>query len=101
ALPMDTRSWGFLVGMGLIHTCVMYILLYSAIQSLPTAMVAVLSFVYPAVAILVDHVFYGQHLGPLQWLGIVLILASSASINRTGTKPQPLPARVVAHELEG
>jgi drug/metabolite transporter (DMT)-like permease len=59
----------------------MYIFLYSALQKLPTPVIAVLSFTYPAVAILVDYLAYGRDLSPHQWSGIGLILLGSAGVN--------------------
>jgi drug/metabolite transporter (DMT)-like permease len=81
ALPARNAEWGYLVTLGIVHTCIMYILLYSALQKLPTARVAVLSFIYPAVAILVDYLVYGRDLSPAQWGGIALILLGSAGVN--------------------
>jgi len=43
--------------------------------------IAVLSFTYPAVAILVDHLAYGRDLALTQWGGILLILLGSAGVN--------------------
>lgn len=80
-LPTDGVQWGYLATIGVVHTSLMYILLYSALQKLPTTRVAVLSFVYPAVAILVDYVAYGRDLSPAQWGGIALILLGSAGVN--------------------
>ncbi|AGL18134.1 DMT family transporter [Actinoplanes sp. N902-109] len=73
--------WGWLVGLGVIHTCVMYILMYSSYQKLPTSKIAVLSFVYPAVAMIVDFVVYGHHVSPVQALGIPLIVGASLGIS--------------------
>ncbi|RED52025.1 DMT family transporter [Aestuariispira insulae] len=81
AAPQDGRAWGFLVGLGLIHTCIMYILLYSAFQKLKTAAIAILAFVYPAVAILVDYLVYDQDLSLYQMAGIALILIAAAGVN--------------------
>jgi drug/metabolite transporter (DMT)-like permease len=81
ALPSDATSWGCLATIGVVHTSLMYILLYSALQKLATARVAVLSFVYPAVAILVDYLAYGRELSAAQWGGIALILLGSAGVN--------------------
>ena len=81
AVPTATAPWLWLLGMGLLHTALMYILLYAAIQNLPTTRVAVLSFIYPAVALAVDHAFYGQHLGAWQWLGIGLIALGNLGVN--------------------
>ncbi|WP_394425888.1 DMT family transporter [Streptomyces sp. SGAir0957] len=74
-------DWGWLVGLGLIHTCVMYVLMYSAYQKLPTPKIAVLAFVYPAVAMLMDWAVYGHSVSLLQALGIPLIVAASLGIN--------------------
>jgi len=68
--------WGWLVGLGVIHTCMMYILIYSSFQKLPTSKIAVLSFVYPAVAVIADYVVYGHHISPLQAAGVPLIAAA-------------------------
>jgi len=92
ALPATPGPWAWLVGMGVLHTGLMYILLYSAIQSLPTTRVAVLSFIYPAVALAVDHLFYGQHLGLAQWLGIALIALGNLGVS-LGLGQRPAPAR--------
>ena len=81
AVPRTPAPWLWLLGMGLLHTALMYILLYAAIQNLPTPRVAVLSFIYPAVALAVDHAFYGQQLGAWQWLGIGLIALGNLGIN--------------------
>ncbi len=47
-------TWGSLVTLGIVHTGVMYVLLYGAIQKLPTALTGALSFIYPIAAIFVD-----------------------------------------------
>ncbi|MGW2528527.1 DMT family transporter [Streptomyces sp. NPDC001595] len=74
-------DWGWLAGLGVIHTCLLYILLYASYQKLPTARIAVLSFVYPAVAILVDLTVYGHHITLLQALGVPLIAAAGLGVN--------------------
>ena len=80
-LPMETAQRACLLALGVVHTCIMYIFLYSALQKLPTPVIAVLSFTYPAVAILVDFIAYGRDLSLNQWSGIVLILLGSAGVN--------------------
>jgi drug/metabolite transporter (DMT)-like permease len=80
-LPIDARQWEYLLVLGVIHTCIMYIFLYSALQKLPTTVIAVLSFTYPVVAILVDHLAFGRTLSLNQWSGILLILIGSAGVN--------------------
>ncbi len=87
-------GWGWLVGLGLIHTCVLYILLYSSYQKLTTSVIAVLSFIYPAVAILVDLIAYDTRIHPIQIVGIGLIAVASLAISlgwSLGSRPTPSP----------
>ncbi|MEU5160645.1 DMT family transporter [Streptomyces sp. NPDC020875] len=82
-------GWAWLVGLGVLHTGVMYVLMYAAYQRLTTARIAVLAFVYPVVALVADRVVYGHHIGLLQALGIPLIVAASLRVNRPKPKPKP------------
>ncbi|CAB3901112.1 MULTISPECIES: DMT family transporter [Achromobacter] len=81
ALPAQPVQWGYLVALGLIHTCLMYILMYSAIQKLPTTSTAALSFIYPAVAILLDFVVYGHRMDATQVAGVALIFLAAAAVS--------------------
>ena len=74
--------WAALVTLGVVHTGLMYVLLYGAIQKLPTAMTGALSFIYPIAAIVVDWIAFGHRLGWLQWLGVVAILLAAAGLQR-------------------
>jgi drug/metabolite transporter (DMT)-like permease len=80
-LPSGASTWGTLVTIGVVHTGVMYILLYGAIQKLPTHLTGALSFIYPIVAILVDYLAFGHRLHPVQLLGAVAILLAAAGMN--------------------
>ena len=62
--------------LGLLHTSLMYGLMYGAFQRLGAAAVAMLSFVYPAVALAVDLLWFGAHPSTLQWWGMGLIIAA-------------------------
>ncbi|MFG2882093.1 DMT family transporter [Streptomyces sp. NPDC048297] len=93
-------DWGWLVGLGLVHTGVMYVLMYAAYAQLPTAKIAVLAFVYPAVALLMDWVVYGHHIGLVQALGVPLIVTASLKVTlaRPARTPVAGPApRTAAH----
>lgn len=85
ALPAQPVQWGYLVALGLIHTCLMYILMYSAIQKLPTTSTAALSFIYPAVAILLDFVVYGHRMDASQVAGVALIFLAAAAVSLNWT----------------
>ena len=61
---------------GLVHTSLMYGLMYGAFQRLGAGAIAMLSFIYPAVALLVDLLWFGARPAPAQWLGMGLIVAA-------------------------
>jgi len=82
SLPATPNAWAALVTLGVVHTGLMYVLLYGAIQKLPTAMTGALSFIYPIAAIVVDWIAFGHRLGWLQWLGVVAILLAAAGLQR-------------------
>lgn len=75
-------AWATLLAMGIVHTGLMYVLLYGAIQKLPTALTGALSFIYPIVAIIVDWVAFGHRLQWLQWFGVAAILFAAAAMRQ-------------------
>ena len=79
-LPVGTQAWGALLTLGVVNTGLMYVLLYGAIQKLPTALIGALSFIYPIAAIFVDWFAFGHRLQPLQWVGVAAILLAAAGI---------------------
>ncbi|OWP51068.1 DMT family transporter [Pseudomonas nitroreducens] len=81
-LPQALTAWASLATLGIVHTGIMYVLLYGAIQKLPTALTGALSFIYPIAAIFVDWFAFGHRLTPLQWLGVVAILLAAAGMQR-------------------
>ena len=64
--------------LGLVHTAVMYVLMYGAFQRLGAAAIAILSFIYPAIALTVDLLWFGIRPDGWQWLGIAMIAAAIA-----------------------
>ena len=73
--------WGILLTLGIVHTGVMYQLLYSAIQKLPTPIIGSLSFIYPVVALIVDNLVFNHALSFTQLAGGALILLAAAGNN--------------------
>ncbi|GLZ87149.1 hypothetical protein Pres01_32000 [Metapseudomonas resinovorans] len=82
SLPQGTDTWSILLTLGVIHTGVMYVLLYGAIQKLPTALTGALSFIYPIAAIFVDWIAFGRHLELLQWAGVAAILIAALGMQQ-------------------
>jgi drug/metabolite transporter (DMT)-like permease len=74
AIP--AMGWASLITIGLVHTALVYELMYAAFQRLRADMIATLSFVYPLVGIAVDLIFFDTRLTLMQQAGIALVLVS-------------------------
>jgi drug/metabolite transporter (DMT)-like permease len=74
-------QWFWIVGMGVLHTGLSYVLIYGALPKLTTPIIAVLLFVYPLTAIAVDAIVYGRALSLAQWAGMALIVIASLGVN--------------------
>lgn len=79
------RQWFFLISLGVLHTGVEYVLLYAAFQKLSMALIAILSFVYPVVALILDYLVYDHLLSVAQLLGVALIAVATLGV-RLGWK---------------
>jgi drug/metabolite transporter (DMT)-like permease len=77
-LPVSASQIASVVTLGLVHTTFMYVLLYGAFKKARTSSIAVLSFVYPLVAVMVDFVAYGLTLNLVQLGGGILIVIAAA-----------------------
>ncbi|MBT2326311.1 DMT family transporter [Variovorax paradoxus] len=79
-LPTENRVWGDFVVMGAVYTGLVFVLLYGAIQKLPTHSVGALSFLYPIIAMVVDFLAFDHRLKPLQFVGSAAILIAAAGM---------------------
>ena len=96
ALPsLSPLAWTSLLTLGLVHTGLQYNLLYAAFQRLTAERIAVLSFIYPLVAIVVDLVCFDLALDVVQVAGMVLILVAIVAHQRNW-RLVPMPARRLA-----
>ncbi|ATU92638.1 DMT family transporter [Phyllobacterium zundukense] len=95
-LPQGAGEWMSIVTIGVVHTGLMYILLYSAIQRLPTHITGSLSFIYPIAAILVDYIAFGHALQPSQLIGSAVILIAAAGTSLGWTFRRSVPASIKA-----
>jgi drug/metabolite transporter (DMT)-like permease len=82
AVPTSSMGWLPLVVLGVVHTGLMYALMYAGVQRLPTPLQGALSFLYPVVAIGVDWLALGHALAPAQWVGAAAILLAAAGMLR-------------------
>jgi drug/metabolite transporter (DMT)-like permease len=76
--PTDATTWTVLATLGIVHTGIMYALMYAAVQRLPTDLQGALSFIYPVIAIMVDVLALGTTLQPIQIAGIAAIILAAA-----------------------
>jgi drug/metabolite transporter (DMT)-like permease len=81
-LPAWGAAWGWLAGIGVIHTGLAYVVLYAGMSRLKTGNIAVLQFVYPLTAILVDRVVYGHALGSTQIVGVCVMAVTLWCVRR-------------------
>jgi drug/metabolite transporter (DMT)-like permease len=81
ATHIGPMQWFWLVGMGVLHTGLSYVLIYGALPKLSTPVIAVLLFVYPLTAIAVDALVYGRALSLPQLGGMALIVVASLGVN--------------------
>lgn len=81
ALHISDTQWGWLGGLGAIHTALVYVLVYGALPKLKTASIAVLTFIYPAAAVGFDFMVYGHALSLWQMAGLILIVLAGLGVN--------------------
>lgn len=87
-------QWACLVTLGLVHTCLTYVLMYSSYKKLKASTIAIMTFIYPAVAIFIDYQFYDQSLNSFQLVGILMIFLSSYA----STQGLKLPAKLFGRQ---
>lgn len=75
-LPQAGSAWAWLIVLGAVHTAFMYVLMYSSVGKLPVGTVAVVSFLYPAVALGVDIVVFGHQVTIAEGTGIAAIMGA-------------------------
>lgn len=63
---ISLASWSWLVGIGVLHTGIAYVMMFSAYPKLTTPVIGVLTFIYPVVAIIIDWAIYGHPIGTAQ-----------------------------------
>jgi drug/metabolite transporter (DMT)-like permease len=72
-LPSGASAWAWLAGLGVLHTGLAYAILFAGMARLTLGRVAVLQFVYPLTAVLLDWIVYGRTLNAVQLGGVGLM----------------------------
>ncbi len=78
--PIPLASWGWLAGIGALHTGIAYVLMNSAFPRLTTPVIGIITFIYPVVAIIIDWILYRHPLGPAQAAGMALIAVATLGV---------------------
>lgn len=88
--PEQVSAWAWLAGLGVLHTGLAYAVLFAGMARLAFGKIAVLQFVYPLSAVLVDWVVYGRTLTQVQLVGVVLMALALWTIKR----PKKIAGRI-------
>jgi drug/metabolite transporter (DMT)-like permease len=89
--PAWGSSWAWLVGLGVIHTGLAYVVLYAGMARLSTSRIALLQFVYPAAAVLMDWAVYGRALSGVQITGVMLMALALSAVTRAPARQTAAP----------
>ena len=93
-IPLN--SWGWLVGIGVLHTGIAYVMMFSSYPRLSTPVIGVLTFIYPVVAIIIDWAVYNHPIGIGQGVGMVLIAIATLGVRLGWRLPVRLAGTVFA-----
>lgn len=93
-LPDRPGAWAWLVGLGVLHTGLAYAIVFAGMARLALGRIALLQFVYPLTAVLVDWAVYGRTLQPLQLVGVGTMALALWTLRRApeALTPAPLPS---------
>ena len=74
---VDTKSWIFLLIVGIVHTGISYTLYFASMRDLKGQTIAILSYIDPIVAIILSACFLKEAMGVYGLIGAVLVLGST------------------------
>ena len=80
--PEQASAWAWLLGLGVLHTSLAYAILFAGMARLAFGKIAVLQFVYPLTAVLMDWGVYGRTLKPVQLIGVALMALALWTLKR-------------------
>ncbi len=76
-LLLDKKSCIILIVLGIVHTGIAYLFYFSSVKRIPATNAAILSYIDPAMALLLSYTVLKEDFNLAGFLGIVLIIASS------------------------
>ncbi|MCZ7531956.1 MAG: EamA family transporter [Acidimicrobiia bacterium] len=91
ALPLWTfptdisgSAWRDLAIIGLVGTAIPFLMEFAALRVLASSIVGVIATAEPAVAAIGAHLILDERLAAVQWLGVVVVVVSVATVQRWG-----------------
>jgi drug/metabolite transporter (DMT)-like permease len=96
-LPPWGVTWAWLFDLGAVHTGLAYVLLYAGIRRTGLIQVALLQFISPVAAVLVDWWVFKQLLGAIQLVGLALAIVALTTAIRSKGKPSQKGSSVSHH----
>ncbi len=93
SFPTDlpAKVWGELVWMGLVGTAIPFMLELQALRRLSAGFVGVIATAEPVIGAAAAWILFSQSMASIQLLGMVLIVASVASVQRRGVAEVEVP----------
>ncbi|MGY2049551.1 DMT family transporter [Methylobacterium sp. JK268] len=79
--PTTPKQWLCLLTLGVVHSAFMYILIYSAYKKLESWQIAILSFIYPLIALVVDFIYFNREPRAIEIIGSILIIFASLTVS--------------------
>jgi drug/metabolite transporter (DMT)-like permease len=83
---LDTRSVILLIGVGIIHTGIAYLLYFTALSQLSGQTIAILSYIDPISAVIFASIIFAEPMTLLQMLGGILVLGATLISEIFGNK---------------
>ena len=71
---LNELRYELIIIIGVVHTAVMYILFFTGIRYSTMGTIAILGFIDPLVAVLLDNIIFETSLSYYQWVGIIFIM---------------------------
>lgn len=87
---IGTKTWLFILVLGVIHTGVGFLLYFSSMKELNAQSIAILSYIDPISAVIIAAVLLGETMTPIQILGGVLILGATFLSERVEVNAQKI-----------
>lgn len=74
---LSSRTWVFVLILGVLHTGIAYLLYFSSIKNVKGKSIAILSYLDPIVAVAISFIVLGESMNKFQIMGGLLILSAS------------------------